>query len=490
MKRAVAYIRVSTKSDAQSHSFEYQREYWQNVINNTREYDFIGVYADWGISGRSLAKRHQLLKLIEDAKEGKFDVVFTKSVSRLGRNTVELLQTVRTLRELGIKVIFEKENIDTSNPGSELYLTIAASVAQSELETYSDNQRWSYKQRFKNGYIQTGNRVLGYKINNDTNSLEVVKEEVATVKRIFELYLDGLGIAKVVLKMTEEGWLNGEKKCYWSRSSIRYILRNERYKGCVLSQKGITINGQYKINRGQVKQYYMEDTHEAIISKEDFDRVQVLMNKKACQKQIGKTDIPIYPFTSKVVCGVCKKGYNHKFNNTNKPWRNEIWSCSNQNNYGKAVCDNTRIKDEVLKEKFVESYNEFIATKLDNDEQVKSKNRLADLVRQENELKALKVNRLIERDDYNKEVDIIRKEIKELTAEISASEIRKIIKSDCYPIEVFDEEKVDAFIDKVIIFKNHVTFRFINGVEITKEYSNGPSGNQKGWKNKQVKESD
>ncbi|MDD3383688.1 MAG: hypothetical protein PHX46_02620 [Bacilli bacterium] len=154
----------------------------------------------------------------------------------------------------------------------------------------------------------------------------------------------------------------------------------------------------------------------------------------------------------------------------------------------KKVCDNTRIKDDVLKSKFVESYNEFINTKLDNDEQIDDKNKLAILVKQENELKVLKINRLIDINDYNKEVEVIRKEIKELTDKISISEIRNMVKTDCKELVVFDEQKVEIFLEKVKIFKNKVTFRFINGVEITKKYSNGPSGNQKGWKKKQVKE--
>ena len=159
-QRAVAYIRVSTKSDAQSHSFEYQLEYWRNTITQNTECEYMGVYADKGISGRALAKRPQLLKLLTDARQHKFDVVYTKSVSRFGRNTEELLETVRELRELGVKVVFEKEQIDSFNPAAETYLTIAASIAENDLQIYSDNMRWSIRNRFKNGWFSVGHGIF------------------------------------------------------------------------------------------------------------------------------------------------------------------------------------------------------------------------------------------------------------------------------------------------------------------------------------------
>lgn len=480
MKRAVAYIRVSTKSDAQLHSYDYQVNYWKKQV--AANYEYVGVYSDWGISGRSLAKRPELLRLIEDAKNKKFDVVFTKSVSRFARNTTELLETVRNLRDIGIKIFFEKENIDTFDPSAELFLTIAAAIAENDLKIYSENQRWSYKDRFKNGYVAIGSKILGYKMDYSTNTLMIVPSQKEVVKKIYELYLSGLGLAQIVLKLQNENIKNIEGKVKWSPSSIQYILQNEKYIGYNLSQKGYNENGAYKINRGQMKQYFVEDTHEAIISKVDFDMVQKIMKERATKTRIGHSIIPPYPFTKKVECGVCGHGFTHKFNNTNKLWRNAIWSCNHQNKYGKSHCDNTRIKDDVLKEKFVECYNEFVTTKKDKNEVKDLKAKLTNFLKEENELNALKVNHMIELDDYKQEVETLQKEINIILKKISDEEIRGVTKNDLAPIQVFTEEKVNKFLEKVIVYKHTVTFRFVNGVEIMKTYTNGPSGNKKGWK--------
>ena len=150
-QRAVAYCRVSSKSKAQMHSLGYQIDYWQRAMAESSEYEYVGIYADSGISGRSMHKRPQLLRLLADAKEKRFDVVFTKSVARFARNTEELLSMVRELRDEGIKVIFEKEKIDTFNPNSEVFLTIAASVAENDLKIYSQNQTWAMREKYKNG---------------------------------------------------------------------------------------------------------------------------------------------------------------------------------------------------------------------------------------------------------------------------------------------------------------------------------------------------
>lgn len=486
IKKAVAYIRVSTKSDAQLHSYDYQVNYWKDMIDRNPNLEYVGVYSDWGISGRWLAKRPQLNQLIEDAKEHKFDVVYTKSVSRLSRNTTELLEMVRELRDLGVKVVFEKENIDTFDPSAEVFLTIAAAVAENDLKIYSENQRWSFKKRFANGYITIGHQILGYKMNNETNTLEVVEDEAKIVRRIFELYLQGFGFAPISLMLEKEGYKNINGGTKWSRGTISYILKNEKYKGCSLTQKVVVINGVAKLNKGLEKKYYMENTHEAIIEPDEFDKVQEIIKLRASATLIGREKVAPYPFTGKMICGCCGGKFNHKFNNTNKPWRNEVWTCGNQNNYGKAVCTNSRIKDDVLKEKFVEAYNEFIETKPENEIVIEIKERIKQLIIEENELNALRVNHLIEVNDYNKEVEKVRNEIKEETLELNKHLMRGVTKSDYVKIEEFEEIKVDKFIENVIIDNFTVTFCFANGIRITKKYNNGPSGNQKGWKNKQL----
>lgn len=479
-KKAVAYTRVSTKSDAQIHSYEYQNEYWQHVISANLLYEFNGIYADKGISGRAIAKRPQLLKLLNDAKNGKVDVIFTKSVARFARNTEELLTMVRELRDVGVKVFFEKENIDTFDPNSEMFLTIAAAVAENDLQIYSDNQRWSVRERYKNGFYAIGNKILGYRMDGETNTLQIVPEEAETIKRIYELYLQGNGVNRIISILTAEGRKNALGEVHWGKSSLWYILKNEKYKGCSLSQKTITNQGVTVKNNGDVPQYYMENVHEAIIPPEIFVKVQKLIAERSVKKLVGKP-LPRYPFTGKVRCGNCGHGFTHKIQNCNFPWRTGVWVCQYQHSHGYNACDCSRIKDAVLCEKFVECYNEFIQNKYENPFIQDFRDELQRLLSQEQELTALKVNGLIGGGAYNKEVAVIRTEIGRVKGEILKYNLHDIKKSDFKPISEFSEKKVEKFIDRVTIHKGVVTFTFINGVSISRPFTNGPSGNQTGW---------
>lgn len=489
MKRAVAYIRVSTKSDAQLHSYDYQVEYYKDLIERNPNLEYVGIYSDWGISGRWLAKRPQLNQLLEDAKEHKFDVVYTKSVSRLSRNTTELLEMVRELRDLGVKVVFEKENIDTFDPSAEVFLTIAAAVAENDLRVYSENQRWAVRKRFESGYMTIGCRILGYTMDKETNTLIVNEEEAKIVRRIFELYLQGFGFAPISLILKNEGYINTKGTTEWGRGAIRYILKNEKYKGCSLTQKSYNKDGMKYTNHGELTKYYMENTHEPIIEPEVFDKVQKIIYERCTKEQIGREKIPPYPFTGLITCGCCGHKYSHKFTAKDKPWRKAIWSCSHQNNYSRKVCTSSRIVDDVLKEKFVEVYNEFIETKPDNEIVTEIKRRIEELIAEETELNALRVNHLIEITDYNNEVEKVRAEIKENTQELNRHLMRGVTKSDFVKIDEFDETKVNKFIEEIIIDNYQVTFCFTNGISISRKYTNGPSGNQKGWKNKQQRNS-
>lgn len=479
-KKAVAYTRVSTNSSAQVHSYEYQNEYWQNTITHNPNYEFSGIYADRGISGSAVAKRPQLLKMLEDARKRKFDVIFTKSVARFARNTEELLNTVRELRDLGIKVIFEKENIDTFDPSSEVFLTVAAAVAENDLRIYSENQKWSIREKYKNGFISIGNRILGYRMDNETNTLIVVPEQAETVKRIFELCLQGYGIIPISKILTQEGRKSIDGEVRWGRGAVRYILSNEKYKGCSLTQKTVTDFGVCRPNKGQAKKYYMEDTHEPIVSKEEFDKAQEALRERATDAITGKPQ-PKYPFSHKVICGVCGSGYSHKVQNPNKSWRSEIWVCQNQHRNGQEACTCTRIKNGVLIEKFIDCYNEFIEKKYEGNRTCELRVELQRLLEQERELVALRVNHMINLSDYNGEIEQLRGEIESVKVELSKHELNNLKRSDYKKIQQFDEEKVEKFIDKVIIHNNVVTFRFVNGVEISRPYTNGQAGNQKGW---------
>ena len=203
-KRAVAYVRVSTASSAQLHSYEFQEQYWHDKLDSDTNVELVHIYADLGISGSSMDKRPQLLAMMRDARAGKFDIIYTKSVSRFARNTIELLEAVRELRDIGVEVVFEKENIRSSDPTSELMLTVAATIAEDDLKVDSERQRWSFKRRFENGWISIGNGMYGYRMLED-NTLEIVPEEAAVVQRIFEMYIDGAGSSAIAATLDREG---------------------------------------------------------------------------------------------------------------------------------------------------------------------------------------------------------------------------------------------------------------------------------------------
>lgn len=484
MDIGIAYIRVSTKSDAQMHSYEFQLDYWQKFIGSKPDMKFGGIYADYGISGKSMNKRPQLLQLLADARKGKFNVVYVKSVSRFARNTEELLNMVRELRELGIRVYFEKENIDTFDSTSEVFLTIAASIAENDLKIYSENQKWSIRKKYQEGFIRIGTKILGYRMDKETNTLIKVESEAETVRYIYELYMSGLGTLEIAKRLIKEGRTNVDGKVRWDRGSVRYILQNEKYKGDALMNKFISVDGRCIKNDGREKMYYQEKIHEPIISDELYEAVQKEMHRRGCDRLRGKPH-EVYPFTEKIICGVCGKHYAHKINNTNKPWRSEIWICHTQNFYGVATCNNLRIKDEVLKAKFVECYNEFVSTRKDNDTVKNYKIMIERLIKLENELTALKVNRMIPLEAYNSEIAKIRAQINELRGKVSAYDIKGITRADYTPITEFDESKVEKFLDHVEILDKVVTFVFINGAKISREYDNGQPGNQKGWREKQ-----
>lgn len=482
-KRAVAYVRVSTASSAQLHSYEFQEQYWHDKLDSAPYVELVHIYADLGISGSSMDKRPQLLAMMRDARAGKFDIIYTKSVSRFARNTIELLEAVRELRDIGVEVVFEKENIRSSDPTSELMLTVAATIAEDDLKVDSERQRWSFKRRFENGWISIGNGMYGYRMLED-NTLEIVPEEAAVVRRIFEMYINGAGSSMIAATLDREGIPSRIGKG-WRPQTILEMLANEKYMGDSLMGKSVTINGrQFDNMNGEYGQrYYMEDTHEGIISKETFALVQELRLQRKNRKLVGQP-IPEYPFTGIIECGECGKHYQHKVNNSGKKWQNDIWCCATSLKKGVAVCCCTRIKDSVLRDKFIEAYNEFVTQRPQGDNIAALQSVVSGLKKEESELAALRMQRLITEAGFRAEQRRIKTKITELTAKINEQRSKEVTESDYTTITEFDEAKVAKFITKVIVRRWMVTFVFYNGAKITRAYSNGQAGNKPGWNKK------
>ena len=478
--QAVAYIRVSTASDAQLHSYDFQEQYWRRVLTETPNTEMVGIYADMGISGSSIRKRPQFLAMMQDAREHKFNKIYTKSVSRMNRNTVELLQAVRELRDLGIEVIFEKENIHTFDPTSEVFLTIAATIAENDLQVDSERQRWSIDHRIRNGWISIGSCLYGYRMTKD-NDLVIVPEEAEVVRRIYDMYLNGLGGDRIAKILNAEGHrtiLGNE----WRAHTVMGIIDNEKFMGDTIMGKSVIVDGiQRKNDDGQYgKRYYMEDTHEGIVSKEVWHKAQELRQQRKNPKLVG-SEIPVYPFTGIIECSQCGAHYQHKVNSSGKKWASDIWACKTQLRKGVKECNCTRIKESVLQEKFVEAYNEFVTTRPQGETVALLQAQIKELRSEENELTTLAMKHLIPEDAFCDEQKRLKAQIAELTDKVNEQRRKYVRESDFEIITEFDPSKVEKFITKVIMSKNVVAFVFYNGVTISRTYTNGQPGNKPGW---------
>jgi site-specific DNA recombinase len=398
-KRVVAYVRVSSASKAQLHSYEFQEEYWRNKFAEDQDYELVTTYADRGISGCSMHRRPQFLAMMQDARAGRFDVIYTKSVSRFARNTVELLQAVRELRDMGIEVIFEKEQISTLQPTSELFLTIAASIAENDLEVDSQRQKWSFQRRFENGWYSIGSGMYGYRMTGD-NHLTIVPEEAEVVRWIYDMYLSGCG-CPTIADTLNKARIPNSKGNPWRPNTILKLISNEKYMGDAMMGKSVNIDGRKCDNMdGQYgERFYIEDAHEAIVSKETFYRAQEQRQRRANPKLVKQAH-PSYPFTGMIVCGCCGSSFRHKVNNSGKKWRNDIWVCARKERDGKATCESTRIKDTVLREKFIEAYNEFVTQRPQGDAVAKLQSEILTLQKQEQEIATLMLGKLISEKDF------------------------------------------------------------------------------------------
>ena len=306
-KRVAAYARVSMETDRLSHSLSAQVSYYSSLIQKNPEWEYAGVYADSFISGTSTKKRTEFQRMIADCETGRIDVVLTKSISRFARNTVDLLETVRHLKSIGVEVRFEKENISSLEASGEVMLSILASFAQEESISISNNVKWGTRKRFEQGIPNGQFRVYGYRW--EHGELVIVPGEAAVVKRIFQNFLDGKSRLETEREFAAEG-ITTRAGCRWEDSNIKVILTNVTYTGNMLLQKEYIespLTGKRRKNRGELPQYYVENTHEAIIDKETFDYVQREMARRKALGPLATKSLNITCFTGKIKCGKCGK---------------------------------------------------------------------------------------------------------------------------------------------------------------------------------------
>lgn len=263
--RVAAYCRVSTEEEEQQSSFETQKLYYTEKITSTPEWEIAGIYADDGISGVHTKKRDGFNQMIQDCKKRKIDLILTKSISRFARNTLDSIQYVRMLKALGIAVIFEKENINTSTMNSEMILTVLSAFAQAESESISQNVARGKRMGFRQGKFPFPYRqILGYRKGSDGKP-EIIPEEAEVIRMIFNSYLQGASLQTIKKRLEADGVLTARGNKKWSSESVQRILQNEKYCGDVLLQKTFiedVLTGVSKKNTGQLPQYYIENVRE------------------------------------------------------------------------------------------------------------------------------------------------------------------------------------------------------------------------------------
>jgi len=358
-RRVAAYARVSTDSEEQQTSYAAQVDHYTKFIQANPNWTLSGVYTDEGISALNTRKRDGFNRMVSDALSGHIDLIVTKSVSRFARNTVDSLTTVRKLKEKGVEVWFEKENIFTLDSKGELLITIMSSLAQEESRSISENVTWGQRKRMADGKITLPyKQFLGYEKGED-GFPRIVEKEAAIVRRIFRQYLQGKTFSTIARLLEKDNIPAPAGGCVWQSATVRSILTNEKYKGHALMQKTYCADFLTKKmvkNNGQVQQYYVEDSHPAIIRPDEFDAVQAEYERRKARKPPGRC---AGPFAGKIICGECGGLYGRKVwgsYQNDKSRRRVIYRCDDKYK-GEGKCSTPHLTEEQIKEGFVSAFN-------------------------------------------------------------------------------------------------------------------------------------
>ena len=340
-ERVAAYARVSMEKDTMLHSLSAQVSHYSDYIQHNPAWIYAGVYADNACTG-TRADRPEFQRLMADCRAGKIDRIITKSISRFARNTVTLLEVTRELKELGIDVYFEKENMHSTSGDGELMLSLLASFAQEESRSVSENCKWRIQNKFKAG-IPTTTRIIGYHM--DHGKISIIPDEAETVKLIFALRRLGYGRLAICKELNARG-IPAKNGGEWKEGSITKILQNEKYVGDLLLQKQFRVDHlekKDKKNEGELPQWFIPDNHEAIISRETFDAVQADIKRRAAALPAGHGRHIVYPFSKKLICAHCGKNYRRRYNTGIAAWQ-----CNTFMTYGRDKCPARQVREEIL----------------------------------------------------------------------------------------------------------------------------------------------
>lgn len=340
--RLAAYCRVSSGSADQRHSFAAQIQYYSDYCKQNPQYRLVDVYADEAVTGTCAEKRDDFLRLMRDCRKGKIDRIIVKSVSRFARNTQELLAALRMLSEHGVSVLFEEQGIDTARMDNEMIITFPGMAAQQESLAISGNVRWSYRKRMASGEFNCNYPAYGFR--RVRGKLEILEDEAAIVRRIFDLFLQGSGKQAIANVLNAESVPRRHKTGKWYAATICYILNNERYIGDALLQKKYTTETlpfQDKRNRGELPQYYVENSNPAIISKEVYQAAQALQKARRTERTGGN-----HLLNGMLYCPDCGRAFRRAVSN-----EKAYWVCAARAS-GITTCRNLRVREEEIKTAF------------------------------------------------------------------------------------------------------------------------------------------
>lgn len=488
--RVGSYSRVSTDSDEQKNSYESQRKYYKELIESKDEWELVDIYADEAITGTQVTKRTDFQRMINDAMNGKLDMIITKSISRFARNTLDTLKYVRMLKEKNVAVFFEKENINTLTMNGELLLVILSSVAQQESESIAGNVKIGLKMKMSRGELIGFNKCLGYDYDKETKTISINEREAEIVRYIFDRYIHGAGCFVIAKELKNLGYANSKGVVSWSEGGILGIIKNEKYKGDLLLGKTFTvdpISHKRLANFGESEMYYVEENHEPIISKEIWEEAQRI-RKSRYNKDNGtdkrRENSKKHAFSGILKCGCCDSTYIRRTWHSKSENEKLVWTCTKKIKYGKTKCaDSESISEDVLKKSFIQAYSLVVHNNkeiIDNlikvvDDVLKEENDLSVIKSKENKRDEIKkkIDKLLDLkldnnianevyeekiNTFNSKLDKLNEELKELKEyEERESKYKQKIKkvkdlfANYNEMKTFDREVFQCVIEKVII---------------------------------------
>lgn len=517
--RVAAYCRVSTDSEEQLESYQSQLQYYKDLITNNPDWEFVGIYADPAVSGTQTKHREGFQRMINDALTGKIDLILTKSISRFARNTLDTLKYVRLLRERGVAIQFEKEGINTLNSQGEMLLAILSALAQAESESISQNVSLGLKMKMKRGELIGFSGCLGYDYDPVTKTLTINEEEAEIVRYIFKRYIEGAGCYVIAKELTRLGAKTKRGNTRWHESTVRGILKNEKYVGDVMSGKTFTVDPISKKrlqNLGEKEKYLVKDNHHGIIPREVFEKAQEILRKRSSKhSSTGRREkySRKYAFSSLIRCGFCGAHFVRRTWHAGSPYEKAAWSCMTAIKQGKKSCPHSKsVSEKDLEAAFIDAFNlmvskhkEIIEEFLENIREALSNTSTAKELRKiQNEVRKMEGNidklinlclsGVLDKEDFERKYNELTAELDKVRAR--EEELQEIIRKENdlqdrmnnfkkvfeggQVLQEFDREVFEGMIEEIVVGSeedgkvNHytITFIFQTGLQIKKSDKN------------------